>query len=101
MLIQFQVSFNSFNIKVVFLYTASLYKGSRGMCWHVYSQALFKTTGPDVDCSLEDAFDRQIRRQVRVFEHYFCSWGREFERSSLQKFKCPGFFRVRDVEVSS
>jgi len=21
------------------------------MCWHVYSQALLKTTGPDVDCS--------------------------------------------------
>ena len=38
--------------------TASSYKGSRDMCWHVYTQALLKTTGADDDCSLGEAFDR-------------------------------------------
>ena len=46
-------------------------------------------TGADNDCSLGGAFDRQIR----AFEHHFGPKGREFERSNLQKFKCPGFAR--------
>ena len=47
-------------------------------------------TGADNDCSLGGAF-----------EHHFGPRGREFERSNLQKFKCPGFARGGDVEVSS
>ena len=39
-------------------------------------------TGTDNDCSLRGAF-----------EHHFGPRGREFERSNLQKFKCPGFAR--------
>ena len=39
-------------------------------------------TGADNDCSLGGAF-----------EHHFGPRGREFERSNLQKFKCPGFAR--------
>ena len=42
--------------------TAPSYKGSRNMCWHVYTQALLKMTGADDHCSLGGAFDRQIRR---------------------------------------
>ena len=61
------------------------------MSWHVYTQALLKTTGADDDCSLGSAFDRQIRRYGGAFEHCFGSKGREIERSNLQKFKCPGF----------
>ena len=33
---------------------------------------------------------RQIQRLGRAFEHYFGMRGQEFERSNLQKFKCPG-----------
>ena len=58
-------------------------------------------TGADNDCSLGGAFDRQIRRLGRAFEHHFGPRGREFERSNLQKFKCPGFAWGGDVEVSS
>ena len=53
-------------------------------------------TGADNDYSLGGAF-----------EHHFGPRGREFERSNLQKFKCPGFARGGggggglDVEVSS
>ena len=61
------------------------------MCWHVKTQALLKMTGADDDCSSGGAFDRQIRREGRAFEHHFGPRGREFERSNLQKFKCPGF----------
>ena len=65
---------------------------------------VFKRSGADDDCSLV-GFDRQIRREGRAFEHHFGPRGREFERSNLQKFKCPGFGRVGggggDVEVSS
>jgi len=32
-----------------------------------------------------------------AFERLFCPKGREFERSNLQKFKCPG----GNVEVSN
>ena len=39
-------------------------------------------TGADNDCSLGG-----------TFEHHFGPRGREFERSNLQKFKCPGFAR--------
>ena len=39
-------------------------------------------TGADNDCSFGGAF-----------EHHFGPTGREFERSNLQKFKCPGFAR--------
>ena len=31
--------------------------------------------------------------KVLAFEHHFGPRGREFERSNLQKFKCPGFAR--------
>ena len=34
------------------------------MCWHVYTQALLKTTGADNDCSLGGAFDRVKGFQV-------------------------------------
>ena len=63
-LIQFLAIFSTFNVKAVFLLTASSLKGSREICWHLYTQALFKTTGANDDCSLEGAFeiDRQIRR---------------------------------------
>ena len=50
-------------------------------------------TGADDDCCLGGAFDRQIRRKGRAFEHHFGPMGREFEQSNLQKFKCPGFAR--------
>ena len=63
------------------------------MCWHVYTQALLKMTGANDHCSLGGAFDRQIRRLGGAFEHHFGPRGREFERSNLQKFKCPGFAR--------
>ena len=65
-------------------------------------------TGADNDCSLGRAFDRQIRRYGRAFEHHFDPRGREFERSNLQKFECPGFARgdvvrvdrrIRDINV--
>ena len=36
-----------------------------------------------------------------AFEQLFCPEGREFERSNLQKFKCPGVARGRAVEVSN
>ena len=58
---------------------------------HVYTQASLKTLGADA----------QIRRLGRAFEHYFGPRGREFERSNLQKFKCPGFSWGGDIEVSS
>ena len=67
------------------------------MCWHVYTKALFQTTGADDDCSLV-GFDRQIRRLGRAFEPHFGP-RREFERSNLQKFKCPGCAPGRGVEV--
>ena len=33
------------------------------------------------------------KSEGRAFEHHFGPRGREFERSNLQKFKCPGFAR--------
>ena len=54
----------------------------------VYTQALLKTIGADVACSLGGAFKRQIRRQGRAFEHYFGPKGRD-----LQSSKYPGFAR--------
>ena len=43
----------------------------------------------------------ELRRQGGAFENYFGARGRKFERSNLQKFKCPWFVRGEDVEVSS
>ena len=65
-------------------------------------------TGANDDCS-SLGFDRQIRRQGRAFEHHFGQRGWEFERSNLQKLKCPGLPERgggggggrEDVEVSS
>ena len=36
------------------------------MCWHVYTQVSFKTTGANDDCSLGGAFE--IDRQIRMNE---------------------------------
>ena len=58
----------------------------------VFKRSLLKTAGADDDCSLV-GYDRQIRRSGRAFEQHFGPRGREFERSNLQKFKCPGFAR--------
>ena len=63
--------------------------------WHtkrVFKRSLLKTAGADNDCS-SVGFDRQIRGQGRAFEHHFGPRGREFEKSSLQKFKFQGFAR--------
>ena len=52
------------------------------------------TAGADNDCSLV-GYDEQIRRYGRAFERHFGPRGQEFERSNLQKFKCPGLTRGR------
>ena len=39
--------------------------------------------------------------QSNVFERNFGPRGREFEQLNLQKFKCPGFARGGDVDVSN
>ena len=59
------------------------------------TQALLQTTGTDDNFSLRRAFDRQVRRYGRVFEHHFGPRGREFKRSNLQNFKYPGFTQGR------
>jgi len=71
------------------------------MCWHVYTQALLKTTGADDDCSLGGAFDSRREYLDTVLARGGEGSGNLndliFKSSNVQAL--PG--RVRHVEVSN
>ena len=59
-------------------------------------QALLPTTGTEDDFYLGGAFDRQMRRYGREYEHHFGPRGRE-----ISKVQMLGVCPVVDVEVST